>query len=181
MVLTSVKSVRRGEKDYSGKDVEKVSFEPGVEERKVLSSESGHEDDELEQVEIVTSSIVQIKAQNSHISKFLSECLKIRKHNDSNIHCRCKSYQHVHRMSPTGSLGLAPRYARLTLAFRPSMIGFGSLHARCAATSSAIVTCVEQRRQIFANLSQLSPYSHTPLLCFIQYGLNHYQHKTTKF
>jgi len=34
MVLTSVKSVRRGKEDYGRKDVEKVSFEPGVEERK---------------------------------------------------------------------------------------------------------------------------------------------------
>lgn len=36
--------------------------------------------------------------------------------------------------------GLAPRYARLTLAFLPSMMGFGSLQALSAAARSAIVT-----------------------------------------
>jgi hypothetical protein len=44
-------------------------------------------------------------------------------------------------------LGLAPRYARLTLAFRPSMIGFASLTARSAASLSAIVTCQMQKWQ----------------------------------
>lgn len=37
-------------------------------------------------------------------------------------------------------LGLAPKYARLTLAFLPSMMGLGSLHARSAAALSAMVT-----------------------------------------
>ena len=37
-------------------------------------------------------------------------------------------------------LGLAPRMARLTLAFLPSMIGFGSLHARSAASLFDIIT-----------------------------------------
>ncbi len=37
-------------------------------------------------------------------------------------------------------LGLAPRMARLTLALRPSMIGFGSLQARSAASFVAIIT-----------------------------------------
>ena len=48
--------------------------------------------------------------------------------------------------------GLAPRYARLTFAFRPSMIGFGSLHIRSAAERSTIVTC-KQRSQIFIEFS----------------------------
>ena len=38
-------------------------------------------------------------------------------------------------------LGLAPRMARLTLAFLPSMIGFGSLHARSAASFVDMITC----------------------------------------
>ena len=37
-------------------------------------------------------------------------------------------------------LGFAPRMARLTLAFLPSMIGFGSLHARSAASLFDIIT-----------------------------------------
>ena len=37
-------------------------------------------------------------------------------------------------------LGLAPRIARLTLAFLPSMIGFGSLQARSAASLFDIIT-----------------------------------------
>jgi len=48
--------------------------------------------------EIVTSSIVQIRTQNSHISKFLSECMKIRKHNDNNIHCTCKKMNEMNEM-----------------------------------------------------------------------------------
>lgn len=36
--------------------------------------------------------------------------------------------------------GLAPRYARFTLAFLPSMMGLGSLHALSAAALSAMVT-----------------------------------------
>lgn len=36
--------------------------------------------------------------------------------------------------------GLAPRYARFTLAFLPSMMGLGSLQALSAAALSAIVT-----------------------------------------
>lgn len=38
-------------------------------------------------------------------------------------------------------LGLAPKYAKLTLAFLPSMIGFGSLQARSAPSLFDIVTC----------------------------------------
>lgn len=37
--------------------------------------------------------------------------------------------------------GFAPRYARFTLAFLPSMMGFASLHARSAAPLSTMVTC----------------------------------------
>lgn len=39
-------------------------------------------------------------------------------------------------------LGFAPRYARFTLAFLPSMIGFGSLQALSAAVRSAMVTLI---------------------------------------
>ena len=42
--------------------------------------------------------------------------------------------------------GLAPRMARLTFAFRPSMIGFGSFRALSAASLSAIMTW-KQRNQ----------------------------------
>ena len=38
-------------------------------------------------------------------------------------------------------LGLAPRIARFTFAFLPSMIGLGSLHALSAAGRSPIITC----------------------------------------
>lgn len=37
-------------------------------------------------------------------------------------------------------LGLAPKYARFTLAFLPSMMGLGSLQALSAAARSAMVT-----------------------------------------
>lgn len=37
--------------------------------------------------------------------------------------------------------GFAPRYARFTLAFLPSMMGFASLQARSAAPLSTMVTC----------------------------------------
>lgn len=37
-------------------------------------------------------------------------------------------------------LGFAPRYARFTLAFLPSIMGLGSLHALSAAARSAMVT-----------------------------------------
>lgn len=40
--------------------------------------------------------------------------------------------------------GLAPRIARLTFALRPSMIGFGSLHALSAAGRSPIITCAKK-------------------------------------
>ena len=39
-----------------------------------------------------------------------------------------------------GLRGLAPRYARFTLAFLPSMMGLGSLQARSAAPRSIMVT-----------------------------------------
>ena len=75
-------------------------------------------------------------------------------------------------------LGLAPRIARLTLAFLPSMIGFGSLHARSAASLFDIITwniflsgwegVIHQinseweqnpkRHIIFSNLNQLPIY-----------------------
>lgn len=40
-------------------------------------------------------------------------------------------------------LGLAPRMAKLTFAFRPSMMGLGSLHALSAAGLSPIITCTQ--------------------------------------
>nr|BAC04785.1 unnamed protein product [Homo sapiens] len=52
-----------------------------------------------------------------------------------------KSQAGKHKLSPVWRLrGLAPRYARFTLALRPSMMGFGSLQALSAAARSAMVT-----------------------------------------
>lgn len=46
-------------------------------------------------------------------------------------------------------LGLAPRMAKLTFAFRPSMMGLGSLHALSAAGLSPIITCTQINRLFF--------------------------------
>lgn len=45
--------------------------------------------------------------------------------------------------------GLAPRYARLTLALRPSMMGLGSLQALSAAPRSAMVTYMRKKNMFF--------------------------------
>lgn len=52
--------------------------------------------------------------------------------------------------------GLAPRYARLTLAFLPSMMGFGSLQALSAAARSAIVTYTKRGTQRHVRYFQFS-------------------------
>lgn len=44
--------------------------------------------------------------------------------------------------------GLAPRIARFTFAFLPSMIGFGSLQARSALILSPIITYVEGENKV---------------------------------
>ena len=43
------------------------------------------------------------------------------------------------------SFGLAPRYARLTLALRPSITGLGSSIALSAPSLSVIVTCAQEQ------------------------------------
>ena len=48
MVIKSVRSVRKGEEDYGGKDLwRRLSFESGVEGEGVMHNESGDNDDEL--------------------------------------------------------------------------------------------------------------------------------------
>lgn len=51
---------------------------------------------------------------------------------------------------PVGTfpLGLAPRIAKLTLAFLPSIIGFGSLQALSADCRSPIITFEEKHVQL---------------------------------
>lgn len=52
-------------------------------------------------------------------------------------------YVYKDRDSPGAKFprGLAPRMARFTLAFLPSMMGLGSLQARSAAARSPMITC----------------------------------------
>lgn len=47
-------------------------------------------------------------------------------------------------------LGFAPRIAKLTFALRPSIMGFGSLHALSAAGLSPMITCVQIRSIIYS-------------------------------
>ena len=57
---------------------------------------------------------------------------------DHELFCtQCSSVQYTPVRLPRG---LAPRIARLTFALRPSMIGFGSLQARSAASLLDIIT-----------------------------------------
>ena len=55
--------------------------------------------------------------------------------------CRRSLQGVVPEMSGPPALGLAPRTARLTLAFLPSMMGLGSLQADSAPSLVAMITC----------------------------------------
>ena len=51
--------------------------------------------------------------------------------------------------------GFAPRYAKFTLAFLPSMMGFASLHARSAAPLSIMVTCWQNHSIALVNITRI--------------------------
>ncbi|EYC42828.1 hypothetical protein Y032_0516g2802 [Ancylostoma ceylanicum] len=81
---------------------------------------------ELESADFFMDSISLLQLVVKSLRKIVSEC-KVSNRGYSPANC-------------TFVRGFAPRYARFTFAFRPSMIGFGSLQARSAAARSFIVT-----------------------------------------
>lgn len=67
-------------------------------------------------------------------------------------------YFHVFLNSPCVRLprGFAPNIAKFTFALRPSMIGFGSLHARSALNLSPMITCTTKSSLFHQSSSQSS-------------------------